>query len=333
VDTVVRFDQPFDLPHVGKLSISDVSEIKNIYEEYSFEITSVDTRVAELMEDLTVEVKNKLITIIDLTFKHPIPKKGEDILSKLIEKYVQGNLKDKNEVADSTVKFIQNRLAYIGSELGDLEGNIQGFKQKNNLADMTEQSKLLVQTTSQYVSELAKVETQISVIKSLQEYLDDDVKNKRVLPSSLIPADLVFNGAVQKYNELTLERARRLIGVTEANPSIVLIDKEIDNSRADIESNLGTTLDALTITRNRINSQIKQAESQVREVPEIERSYLNLARQQQIKQELYIFLMQKSEETAISKTSNIANSKTIDPPKSEVKPFSPKKTMVYLLGL
>jgi len=333
LDTLVGFDHSFAIPEVGVVQIVRNAGISAADEKYSFNIKSVDSRVMDLMDALTVEVKNKQITVIDLTLNHPIPKKGEDILSKLIEKYVQANLKDKNEVADSTVKFIQNRLAYIGGELGGLEGNIQDFKQKNNLADMSEQSKLLVQTTGQYVNDLGKIETQISVLKSLQEYLKDEAKNKRVLPSSLIPVDVVFNGAVEKYNGLTLERARRLIGVTEVNPGIQLMDKEIANARADIESNIATTLNGLIITRNRISEQMKKAEGQVKNVPQIERNYLNLARQQRIKQELYIFLMQKSEETAISKTSNIANSRTIDPPKSEIKPFSPKKAVVYLMGL
>lgn len=333
LDTLVSFGKPFKVPRVGTILITKNPEVPDLYTKYNVNINSVDTKVADMMEDLTVEVKNKLITIVDVSLNHPIPKKGEDILNKLIESYVQENVKDKNEIADSTVKFIQNRLSFIGKELGDLEGNIQGFKQKNNLADMTEQSKLLVQTTGQYVSDLSKMETQISILKSLQEYLKDGTKNKRVLPSSLVPADLVFSGAVEKFNALTLERAKRLIGITEANPAIILLDKEIANARADIEANLVTTLDAFTITRDKLSSQMKKAETQVRGVPEIERNYLNLARQQQIKQELYLFLMQKSEETAISKTSNISNSRTIDPPKSEVKPFSPKKAMIYIVGL
>jgi len=333
IDTLVALDRSFTIPFVGVVQIIKGTTVPVLEEKYPFNIMSVDSKVIALMDAITVEVKNKQVTIIDLSLTHAIPKKGEDILSKLIEKYVQANLTDKNEVADSTVKFIQNRLAYIGGELGGLEGNIQNFKQENNLADMTEQSKLLVQTTGQYVNDLSKIETQISILKSLQDYLKDEGKNKRVLPSSLIPADLVFNGAVEKYNSLTLERARRLIGVTEANPGIQLMDKEIANARADIESNISTTLDGFIITRNRINGQMKKAEGQVRNVPKVERNYLNLARQQQIKQELYIFLMQKSEETAISKTSNIANSKTIDPPKSEVKPFSPKRMVVYLFGM
>ncbi|AOM77428.1 GumC family protein [Pedobacter steynii] len=333
IDTLVALDRSFTIPYVGVVQVIKGPAVPVMEEKYSFNIMSVDSKVIALMDAITVEVKNKQVTIIDLSLTHAIPKKGEDILSKLIEKYVQANLMDKNEVADSTVKFIQNRLAYIGGELGGLEGNIQNFKQENNLADMSEQSKLLVQTTGQYVNDLSKIETQISILKSLQDYLGDEAKNKRVLPSSLVPADLVFNGAVEKYNTLTLERARRLIGVTEANPGIQLMDKEIANARADIESNISTTLDGFIITRNRINDQMRKAEGQVRNVPKVERNYLNLARQQQIKQELYIFLMQKSEETAISKTSNIANSKTIDPPKSEVKPFSPKRMVVYLFGM
>lgn len=333
IDTLVGLDRSFVIPDVGVVQITKGTAVPVLDEKYAFNIMSVDSKVISLMDALTVEVKNKQVTIVDLSLTHSVPKKGEDILNKLIEKYVQANLMDKNEVADSTVKFIQNRLAYIGGELGGLEGNIQDFKQENNLADMSEQSKLLVQTTGQYVNELSKVETQISILKSLQNYLKDEAKNKRVLPSSLVPADLVFNGAVEKYNALTLERARRLIGVTEANPGIQLMDKEIANARADIESNISTTLDGFIITRNRVNAQMKKAEGQVRNVPKVERNYLNLARQQQIKQELYIFLMQKSEETAISKTSNIANSKTIDPPKSEVKPFNPKRMVIYLFGL
>ncbi|WP_316819929.1 polysaccharide biosynthesis tyrosine autokinase [Pedobacter gandavensis] len=333
LDTLVAFEHSFTIPEVGLVQILKNPGVSPGNEHYNFKIMSVDARVLDLMTALTVEVKNKQVTIIDLALNHPVPKKGEDILGKLIEKYVEANLRDKNEVADSTVKFIQNRLVHISGELGGLEGNIQNFKQKNNLADMSEQSKLLVQTTGQYVNELGKIETQISVLSSLQDYLKDEGKNKKVLPSSLIPTDMVFNGVVEKYNALTLERARRMIGVTESNPSIQLLDKEIGNARTDIETNIASTLNGFQITRNRINEQMKKAEAQVRNVPQMERNYLNLARQQQIKQELYIFLMQKSEETAISKTANIANSRTIDPAKSEIKPFSPKKAFVYLFGL
>ncbi|NQX55192.1 polysaccharide biosynthesis tyrosine autokinase [Pedobacter panaciterrae] len=333
LDTVVEFNGKITFPKVGTFIITKTPGQLFVQDErYKFSIVSVDEKVAGLMNDLSVSVGNKLITVIDLSINHPIPKKGEDILTELIHKYVQGNIDDKNEVADSTIKFIRNRLAFISSELGDLEGNIQGFKQKNNLADMTEQSKLLVQNTSSFMNELSKVETQLSILSNLQEYLKDESGN-RVLPSSILPGDMVFTGLIDKYNALLLDRDRRLLGVTETNPVITNLDKQIKNMRTDMLANLISTKNGLEITKAQLQGQMKSVEGQVQQIPATERNYLNLARQQQIKQELYIYLMQKSEETAISKTSNIANSRTIDPPKSEFKPFSPKKSVVALVGL
>ncbi|RZJ73719.1 MAG: capsular biosynthesis protein, partial [Flavobacterium sp.] len=329
LDTIAHFNQPIRVPKVGSFIISRVPNQKMLDKQYDFNISSVDEKVASLIEQLEVTVTNKLVTIVDLSINHPLPKKGEDILSKLIHKYVEANLKDKNEVADSTIKFINSRLRYIGTELGDLEGNIQGFKQRNNLADMTEQAKLLVQNSAVYMNDLAKVEIQLSMLNSLQDYLKDG--KKRVLPSSLMPADLVFTGLIERYNALLLERDRRLLGLTETNPIILNLDQQIANLRKDMLANLISSKNSLQITRDKLNVQMKAAEGQVKQVPAIERDYLELARQQRIKQELYIFLMQKSEETAISKTSTIANSKTIDPPKSAITPYSPKKPVIGLM--
>jgi tyrosine-protein kinase Etk/Wzc len=333
LDTVVFFNRAISIPKVGIIEIVKNTEVSDIYAKYGINIQSVGGEINDLLESLKVSIGNKSITIIDLNIFTSIPKKGEDILNRLISNYVETNLTDKNEVADSTIAFIRRRLLVISNELGQAETNIQGFKQKNSLADMSEQGKLLVTTSGQYVSDLGKVETQISIVKSLRDYLQDDTKNKRVLPSTLIPTDLVFSGIIEKYNTLLLERGRKLIGLTPTNPIIVNLDKQIENARADIESNLTSTLNGYLITRTKLNSQIEGTEGQIRRVPATERNYLQLARQQQIKQELYLFLMQKSEETAISKTSNLANSRTIDPPRADIKPYAPKKSVIFLFAL
>jgi tyrosine-protein kinase Etk/Wzc len=333
LDTVISFDQSFRLPDVGTFKMIKNPVHSAEEKSFSFDIVPADVVVNSLLADLNVAVSNKLVTIIDLSINNVIPDKGVDILNRLIFNYVASNLQDKNEVADSTIAFIKRRLLIIGDELGGAEGQIEEFKQKNSLADMTEQGKLLVASTGQYVNELAKVETQISITKNLVSYLNDNSTNKRVLPSTLTGPDLVFSGAIEKYNTLLLERGRKLIGLTEGNPIIVNLDREIANARADIEENLNSTLNGLLITRARLTKQLEASEGRISEVPSTERNYLRLARQQQIKQELFLFLMQKSEETAISKTANIANSKTIDPPKAEIKPFAPKKSNVYMVAL
>lgn len=330
LDLVCKYGQVISIPEVGSFKIVRNEHVPLDNVPYSFTLVSEDDEVSLLTQSLTAEIGSKMVTIIDLTLNSTVPDKGEDVLNRLIFNYVQGKLQDKNEVADSTIAFIKRRLLIIGSELGDAESNIQGFKQKNSLADMSEQGRLLVTTSGQYTSDLAKVETQISIINSILNYLKDNNTNRRVIPSTLMPADAVFGNAVENYNALLLQRGKMLIGLTESNPIIVNLDKQISNSRADIEGNLSSTLAGLQITKDKILSQVNTAESKIQQVPATERNYLKLARQQQIKQELYIFLMQKSEETAISKTANIATSKTIDPPRADTKPFSPKQPVLYL---
>jgi len=301
--------------------------------DYAVTVTSVDSRVASLMGDLSVSASNKQVSIIDLRLSYALPNKGEDILNTLIKKYTQSNLNDKNIVADSTYRFIKERLNVIASELGDVENKVENFKQRNQLADMSEQGKLLVQSSGQFSSELAKAETQVSVINELEEYLKNNGNNHRAFPSSLIPQDMVFSNIMEHYNSLLIEREKQLLSVTEQSPFIKNIDKQIEELRGNIMSNIQSTKRSSLLTRDKLRSQLKTAENQISGVPQVEKNYLKLARNQQIKQELYIFLMQKAEETSISKTANISIAKTIDPPKSDVIPISPKKSIIYVVGL
>lgn len=329
----VSWNEQFSISGIGilRLEPDHIEELDN--GEYSITVSSIDSRVASLMGQLSVAASNKQVSIIDLRLSYPLSNKGEDILNTLIKKYTQSNLNDKNAVADSTYRFIKERLNVIASELGDVENKVETFKQRNQLADMSEQGKLLVQSSGEFSSELAKAETQVTVINELEKYLKDSANNKRAFPSSLIPQDMVFSNIMEHYNSLLIEREKQLLGVTEQSPFIQNIDKQIAELRGNMLSNIQNTKKTALLTRDKLRSQLNSTESQISGVPQIEKNYLKLARNQQIKQELYIFLMQKAEETSISKNANISIAKTIDPPKSDVKPISPKKSVIYIFGL
>ncbi|WP_129715947.1 tyrosine-protein kinase [Pedobacter sp. SYP-B3415] len=330
----VRWGQPFKLPGIGEVNITPVPGIKmKKGDPYIITISSFDQKVAELAGRLNIAVSSSKETVIDLSLQYPLQQKGEDILNTLITRYRASNIEERNEVADSTIKFIQGRLSYLGSELGDLEGNIQRFRERNSLADMSEQSKLLVANTGEINSELGKTEIQLSVLTDLEKYLKDPQTSKRVLPSSLVPNDQVYGSLMDRYNALLLERDRLLLSVTEESAFVKNLDNQISNLRSDIISNIGSTKSSYVITRNKLRGQISSAEGKIRGVPQTEKNYLVLARQQKIKEELYIFLMEKAEETAISKTSNVSVAKTIDPPKADLVPVSPNRNMILLAAL
>lgn len=331
LDTVVGFNEPVRMKGVGTFYLSSPSLSLRPGTKYAFTVKSIDDAVKYLSGKLEVALYAKQVSIIELNFTYPEPKKGEDILNRLLQIYVQNTIDDKNRLADSSVRFIHNRLSYLGAELGDLEGNIQSFKQRNRIAEMSEQSRVMIQNSSQVTNDLAKIETQISVLTSVADYLKSNAGNDRVVPSSLVVSDPTFNNLVEKYNTLLLERDRRMVGVTEKNPVIENLNERIANLRTDMLSSLSSNLRSLNISKANLQHQMQTVEQNVQGVPGIERNYLDLARQQQIKQELYIFLMQKSEEAAIAKTYNTPNSKNIDPPKATGK-VSPKEFIYYTIA-
>jgi tyrosine-protein kinase Etk/Wzc len=332
-DKEVAWGENFNVSGVGTLQlIQNPGTLMNNL-KYVASVYSIDERVSDLMKEMSISVSNKDVTVVDLTLNYLVPKKGEEVLTALINKYKESNLKDKNAIADSTYMFIRQRLNVIASELGDVETKVEKFKEANKLSDMSEQGKLLVQNTGEYSAELAKAETQVSVLTDLENYLKDETKNKRVFPTSLMPSDLVFSNLMSQYNALLADRDRTLMSVTAETPFVKNLDAQIAGLRNGILSNIQSTKNTYILTRNKLRSQLGEAQNRIQGVPQIEKNYLKLARNQQIKQELYIFLMQKAEETAISRTSNISIAKVLSRPKSELVPVSPKKSMVYIFGL
>jgi len=333
VEKNIAYGQQFEIKGLGIVQILQNAQVPVSNSQYSIFISSIDQKVSEMMGRLIVSLTNKQVSIIDLDFTYSVTRKGEEIMQNLIDQYISMNIDDKNQVADSTILFIQNRLSYIGGELGGLEGNIQNFRENNQLADMSAQSKLIIENSGQYINDLAKTEIQITVFDELEKYLKDETKNKRILPSSLTPSDIVFSNAMDKYNSLLIERDKQLLSETEQSPFVQNIDKQISNLRNDIMGNIQNTKNTYLVTRDKLKKQIAQVDSKIQQVPKIEKNYLVLARQQKIKEQLYIFLMEKAEETAISKTSNVPVAKTIDPPKASYSPVSPKKAIAMSLAI
>src|SRR5690606_29934605 len=332
VDTTfnARAGEPFALPGVGLLKIT--TRRARFLDEYGFRIAPVRTVASAFNSSLSVEVTNKNVSTIDLTFEHTSRKRGERLLQTLIEKYVERNLHDKNVIADSTLAFINARLRKITEELAGVEDRISGYKKNAQLADISEQSKILLQNSADFTRNLAEVETQLAALDAITTYLRDNT-NPRVVPSAVMQQDIGFNALIQRYNELVLQRERLLLANTEDNPLVQNITTQIAGVRQDMIANVASTRRQLELAKQGQQQLANGDSSQINQVPTIERGYVDLARLQQIKQAQYIFLQEKWEETAIGRTANVSNSKVIDSPKAEKEPFSPKRKMIYALGL
>lgn len=335
VEITVPFGQTFALPNLGRFQVlrngrSPVGEDADY--KYALGISSIDGKIAGLRELLAVEVTNKLASTIDLTFDYPLPAKGERILNSFIEEYINQNIQDKNRIADSTIAFIDERILLVNSELDAIEGSIQGFMQGSGLANISEQSRLMLGTSSEYIKQLADIETRIQMLDAIEGQLGAD-SNARIIAGAVLADDGAFNELINRFNTLNLERERLLLSYTPDNPIVRNMDARIASVRRDVLAYIKSARSNLTVNKREVEKNTSALEGNIRQVPAQERAFLDLSRQQQIKQELYVFLLQKREETAVAKTSNVAGIRIIDPPKSDVRPFSPKKLMVLAAAL
>ncbi len=329
----IRLNQGFLWPNVGLLRLTHNPQYKSgSKDRFGFSVMPVRNTVESLMKTFSAEVTNKLVSTIDLTFTSTLPQQGEEQLTALIDKYIELSLYDKNVIADSTLAFINARLTKITEELAGVEDQISSYKKQTQLADISEQSKVLVTNSADYAKSLAASETQLAALDVISTYLQD-IRHPRVVPSAVISQDMAFNGLIGKYNELVLQRERLLLANTEDNPLVQNINGQIANVRQDMIANVETTRKQLVLAKQSQQKLSNQVNSQIALVPTIERGYIDLARLQQIKQAQYIFLQEKWEETAIGRTANVAIAKIIDSPKAEDEPFNPKKRMVYIAGL
>jgi len=302
--------------------------------KYGISIESMDATIDEFLKGFSATLSDKQSTMIDLSIDYPQPKKGEAILNALMRQYLLSNLQNKVQIADSTMAFINKEIDIVFNGLNGTEKQFEQYKEENNIADISEQSKALVTSASDYYDKLNQQTIQLTVINDLEKLLNNP-NNKKLLPSALLlnTNDQSFSQSIDSYNQLLIARDKAGLSYTDQNPVIQNYNVQLNNARANLLRNLGTYRDGLITARNELQKQNGTFAGQLKQIPSKQRIYLDFQRQQQLKQDLYLFLLQKREETAISKTSTISSSRIIDYAKSDFSPFKPKKSSIYLIGL
>jgi tyrosine-protein kinase Etk/Wzc len=284
-------------------------------------------------QKLIVAPVNKNASVLSLSLTDPVPTKGVAILNKLVEVYNKEAVEDKNLIAGSTIQFIDDRLKYLTSELSVVERDVESYKRNNRVTDVSSEAKMYLEKASDYNRQLSEWAIQIDVLESIEKYLLKQESQYEIVPSTLTIQDATLLGLITKFNELQLERKRLLRSSQPGNPLVLNITEQLLNLRANILENLRNIKNGLIITRNNLQASSSQFESRIKEVPSIEKDLIEIKRQQSIKEGLYLYLLQKREESALSLAATVANSRIIDPAIGGDVPVEPKKQLIYLLAL
>lgn len=280
---------------------------------------------------LVIELENKDANVLRLSLTDPLPERSKLILGKLVEVYNKEGVEDKTQVELSTINFLDERIQYLSNELSDVEKNVEQYKQENKLTDISSNAEMYLQSAQEYDKELEKYELQIEILSSLQGYVAQG--EAKLIPSSLNIEDPSLNGLIAKLNELQLERQRMLRTIQPNSSIIVNIDDQLASFKSNITENIKSLQNALVLTRDNLQASSRQFQSKIWKVPSNERRLMEINRQQGIKQEIYLYLLQKREEAGLALASAAPNSRIIDSAIGRDFPTSPKKSAIYLAAL
>lgn len=326
----VRFGIPVKLPQYELLLEKNaVPAEKGAI--YSIEILSEEDAVSRLAGSYTVQFSGKSVTTIDMNLVYPHPEKGEVILHKIMDNYLENNLKEKVRMADSMLVFISNRLEVVAGELNDVEAKLEEYRSSNQITDIGVQSRNLIDDASDYYKMFQEKQTQLSIINQLEGYLSDP-GNKTAIPSSLSIQNASFAASLAQYNTLLLEREKKSLSYTDANPVIKNLDQQIQGVRSNLLQNIASYKSELQLSTRELGSQNAAFNNKIQQIPGKERVFLDYARQQSLKQQLYMYLLQRWEEAAIARNSNMPGSRIVDDAKSTKWPVKPPKRIIYFMA-
>lgn len=321
---------------VGTLNLSwrtdSVSKRLNFPLSLSATIESPSVAADKYKMHLTAEPVGDFTSIVKLTCEDVSVRRGVDFLRMLVTQYNNEANEDKNQVATRTAQFIDERIRIINAELGSTESELAEYKQRAGLTDLSADAQLALQESSEYDKQRAENTNQLRLIAFLRSYIDDPKNRYEVIPANVGLADGALVNVIAQYNELLVERKRLLRSSNENNPMLINLDASIAVTRNTVLTTVENVEKGLQITRNSLDLQAGKYQSRINRAPQQERELISITRQQEIKANLYLMLLQKREENAITLAATANNGRIIEEPRRSGL-VAPNTLNIYFVAL
>lgn len=278
---------------------------------------------------LTVQEVNPKSTVLEISLEDTSPQRARDILNNLLDVYVQSNLNDKNREASNTLQFIETRLDLVTGELGDVEGDVASYKSAQGLTDISAESQIFLENIQENDTKLEEVNTQMKVLESVDRYIEAS-GDGALAPATYLISDPVLISLLTRYADLKQQQERYARTTQAGNPLLETVNSQVASTKQAIRENLQNLRRGLDITKQSLASINTRFSRDLRAIPQKEREYVGIKRQQTIKENLYLYLLQKREETALAYASTVTDSRLVDAPRTSYLPVKPKRSSIWL---
>ena len=299
----------------------------------SLKVTMIAPEIAagKYVGSLSVSPSTKATSIAQLVITDEIPQRAIDYLKQLAIVYNRQANEDKNQIAVRTEQFINQRLEKINAESGNTEGQLENYKKRNNMVQLSMNASTAFSNADSYAQKLNEANTQVALLDELTKYMNEPSNRHQPIPSNVGLNDASATSLINKYNEIALQRNQLLHSASESSPTVTPLTSQLDDLQASIKRAMSQARAGLNIQRNSIASQQGKYQGQISNTPEQERILTQIGRQQEVKSGLYLMLLQKREENSISLAATADKGKLIDNPVFAGK-VTPKDSIILMIA-
>ncbi len=324
-----EFGKEIILP-TGKLTLFRASG-QSIENPIEIKISSVWNRAKALDEIFEVEVMGESSSVLHLAIKDQSPRRAQDVLTRLIEVYNERTIDKKNRVFENSINFIDERVKLISGELSETESDVEDYKRQYNVVELSTEGNMILTELSSFNKQISDSEVQIEILNTIQSFLTKNRENFEFVPTNLSLTNLTLNKLLDQFNDLLTQRDQLKNELGASHPELLLTERQIINLRQTLINNIYSIKKDLQIS-NKANQELKaNLERRLQSLPKKERELIDIERKKNIKENLYIYLLQKREEAAISLAITSASGQIVEPP-SYSDPVSPKRAQVWLVA-